>query len=72
MKNENSRRPQLVPTLSVMKCPSCRTREMVVIEIRVSGEPVKMHSCSHCDQRWWEGLDGMLSLRSVLSLAGSN
>jgi hypothetical protein len=31
-----------------------------------------MHSCSHCDQRWWEGLDGMLSLGSVLSLAGAS
>jgi hypothetical protein len=51
-----------------MKCPSCRTRELVVIELRVGGEPVTLRSCSHCDRRWWQNLDGSLSLTSVLDL----
>ena len=37
-----------------MKCPNCQTRELVVIEMVVSGEPVALHSCSSCDLRWWE------------------
>jgi transcription elongation factor Elf1 len=52
-----------------MKCPNCITREMVVIEMVVRGEPVALHSCSSCDLRWWEGSDGLLSLSGVLDLA---
>jgi transcriptional regulator NrdR family protein len=54
-----------------MKCPACRTRELVVIQIRVGGELLKLHSCSHCDRRWWQGVDGSLTLDGVLSLANS-
>lgn len=52
-----------------MKCPNCETREMVVIEMTVSGEPLALHSCSSCDLRWWENREGMLSLSGVLDLA---
>ena len=55
-----------------MKCPTCRSRELVVIEITVSGEPIRMYSCSHCDQRWWQGIDGALTLTSVLDLAAAS
>ncbi|HET7523386.1 MAG TPA: hypothetical protein VFJ79_04500 [Acidimicrobiales bacterium] len=55
-----------------MKCPTCRSRELVVIEITVSGEPIRMYSCSHCDQRWWQGIDGALTLSSVLDLAAAS
>ena len=61
----NARRKQDWP----MKCPNCQTRELVVIEMMVSGEPVALHSCSSCDLRWWETRDGMLSLSRVLDLA---
>lgn len=30
-----------------------------------------MYSCSHCDKRWWQGMDGSLSLTSVLGMAAS-
>ncbi len=52
-----------------MKCPNCHTREMVIIEMVVSGERVALHSCSSCDLRWWESRDGMLTLSGVLDLA---
>ena len=52
-----------------MKCPNCQTRELVVIEMVVSGEQVALHSCSSCDLRWWEAREGMLSLAGVLDLA---
>jgi hypothetical protein len=51
-----------------MKCPTCRTRQLVVIELHVGGEPVTLHTCSHCDRRWWQGLDGSLTLATVLEL----
>lgn len=54
-----------------MKCPACRTRQLVVIEIQVGGEPVTMFSCSHCDRRWWQGMEGTLSLDSVLEIASA-
>jgi len=52
-----------------MKCPNCHTRQLVVIEMHVSGEHVALHSCSSCDLRWWETHEGMLSLSRVLDLA---
>ncbi len=52
-----------------VKCPNCETRELVVIQMVVSGELVGLHSCSFCDLRWWETRDGVLSLAGVLDLA---
>lgn len=52
-----------------MKCPNCQTRELVVIEMVMSGEPVALNSCSPCDLRWWQSEGGMLSLAGVLDLA---
>ncbi|HTW07182.1 MAG TPA: hypothetical protein VME46_06720 [Acidimicrobiales bacterium] len=52
-----------------MKCPNCQTRELVVIEMQVSGEPLALNSCSSCDLRWWETRDGLLPLARVLDLA---
>ncbi len=66
-----SRLRSCLPTPHGMRCPTCRTRHLVVIEIRVSGEPITMHSCSYCDQRWWQGMDGSLTLTSVLDLAAT-
>jgi transcription elongation factor Elf1 len=55
-----------------MKCPSCRTRELVVINMVVKGEPITFRSCSSCDRRWWEGLDGPVELDAVLDQARSD
>lgn len=52
-----------------VKCPACRTKNLVVIDIQIKGEPVTMLSCSNCDRRWWQGLEGALSLDSVLGIA---
>jgi hypothetical protein len=52
-----------------MKCPNCRTRELVVIEMVVKGQPVALNNCSPCDLRWWQSDGGMLSLARVLDLA---
>jgi hypothetical protein len=52
-----------------MKCPNCRTRELVVIQMVVSGEALALNSCSPCDLRWWQSEGEMLSLAGVLDLA---
>ena len=52
-----------------VKCPACRTKNLVVIDIQIKGEPVTMLSCSNCDRRWWQGLEGALSLGTVLGIA---
>ncbi len=54
-----------------MKCPNCRTKEMVVITMMVGGEQVTLHSCSSCDLRWWETPEGATSLAGVLDLAAA-
>ena len=50
-------------------CPRCRTHQLVMIEMRIGGESLRMASCSACDSRWWEGTDGALPLTDVLELA---
>jgi transcriptional regulator NrdR family protein len=52
-----------------MKCPECRTHDLMVIEMRVAGEPVTLRSCSSCGRRWWDGMEGPLDLPSILALA---
>jgi hypothetical protein len=52
-----------------VKCPKCRTRELVRIEMTVAGEQVIHNSCSECDLRWWEGDGERLPLAEVLELA---
>lgn len=52
-----------------MHCPRCRTRQLVMIEMLIGGEAIRMASCSACDARWWEGTDGALPLAGVLELA---
>jgi hypothetical protein len=52
-----------------MKCPRCRSRQLVMIEMSVAGEHVVLNSCSACDVRWWEGDGERLPLADLLDLA---
>lgn len=54
-----------------MKCPACKTHDLVVITLRLRGEELVLRSCSDCDLRAWEGLDGALPLDSVLDLVAA-
>ena len=54
-----------------MKCPICRTHELMVIRMRLANEEVVLRSCSWCDTRSWESIDGSLPLDSVLGLAAA-
>lgn len=52
-----------------MKCPICRGAQLVVVDIELKGEHVRMHSCSRCDTRWWESNGRRIALDNVLELA---
>jgi hypothetical protein len=54
-----------------MKCPSCKIHDLVVITLRLGAEPVVLRSCSSCNRRDWEGLDGPMPLRTVLDLVAT-
>ena len=52
-----------------MTCPRCRGGRLVVIDLVLQGEDVRLHSCSNCDTRWWERNGEQLALDNVLELA---
>lgn len=53
-----------------MACPKCRATQLVEIGVTVSGRSVTLHSCSHCETRWWDDEEGgVVELREILDLA---
>ncbi|HSH58748.1 MAG TPA: hypothetical protein VK988_03725 [Acidimicrobiales bacterium] len=52
-----------------MKCPRCKTSQLVDIEVTLQEQRVTMHSCSRCDSRWWESEGESLGLPRVVELA---
>ncbi len=52
-----------------MKCPRCKTKRLVDIEVTLGDRRVTMHSCSYCDSRWWESEGESLGLPRVVELA---
>ncbi len=53
-----------------MTCKNCRARQLVTIEVTVSGKNVAMHSCAGCSTRWWgDEQGGTIRLDEVLELA---
>ena len=54
-----------------MTCPSCRVTDLVQIALRLHDELVTMHSCSACENRWWEKDGVKVGLPSVLELVAA-
>jgi transposase-like protein len=52
-----------------MNCPRCQRAKLVRIDLELQGEPVRLHSCSACDSRWWVRSGEQISLDGVLELA---
>lgn len=52
-----------------MNCPNCRTAQLVMIDLSIQEDAVRLHSCSNCDTRWWERNGERIELPSVLELA---
>ena len=54
-----------------MTCPTCRSKELVEIGLRLHDQVVTMHSCSTCENRWWDRGGDPVSLPSVLELVAT-
>jgi DNA-directed RNA polymerase subunit RPC12/RpoP len=53
-----------------MTCPTCAGRRLVEIGVTLQGKSVTLHSCSRCDNRWWDDEDGdVIRLDEVIDLA---
>lgn len=54
------------PSVQQKKCPKC-ARLMVALTLDIEDEKRTLRSCSHCDVREWEAVDGEIGLAAVLS-----
>lgn len=54
-----------------MTCPTCRSSALVEIGLHLRDQLVTMHSCSVCENRWWDSGGERLSLPSVLELVSA-
>ena len=54
-----------------MTCPTCRSTAMVEIGLHLRDQLVTMHSCSACENRWWDRSGERVSLPSVLELVAA-
>ncbi len=53
-----------------MACPTCSARRLIEIGVNVAGRNVTLHSCSRCDNRWWDDDSGsIINLDEVIDLA---
>jgi hypothetical protein len=52
-----------------MSCPVCRDKRLVEIHVTLKGSRVTMHSCSHCETRWWDTDGQQVPLKGVFQLA---
>ena len=52
-----------------MHCKNCRGAQLVLVDISLKGESLRMHSCSRCDTRWWECNGERIELDGVLDMA---
>lgn len=53
-----------------MACPKCSARRLVEIGVTLAGKNVTLHSCSRCDNRWWDDERGeVIRIDEVLDLA---
>ena len=55
-----------------MGCPKCSARQLVEIGVTLQGKNVTLHSCSKCDNRWWDDERGdVIDLNGVIDLASA-
>ena len=52
-----------------MKCSRCKTSRLVEIGVTLGERRVTMHSCSRCDNRWWDSEGESMALPSIVELA---
>jgi transposase-like protein len=54
-----------------MTCPTCRSRDLIEIGLRLRDQLVTMHSCPSCESRWWDKAGVPVTLPSVLELVAA-
>ncbi len=54
-----------------MTCPTCRSTDLIEIGLNLRDQLVTMHSCSRCENRWWDKAGERVSLPSVLQLVAA-
>ncbi len=54
-----------------MTCPTCRSSALVEIGLNLRDQRVTMHSCSVCENRWWDKGGERVTLPSVLALVAA-
>ena len=52
-----------------MSCPRCRAVDLNEISLQLRGRSVTMHSCSRCENRWWDEDGQRVAFHHVLRLA---
>lgn len=52
-----------------MLCPTCNARRVLAIGVHLGDTDVVLHSCSVCENRWWEENGQVIQLTDVLELA---
>jgi hypothetical protein len=55
-----------------MRCPKCRVADLTAISLTLRGRSLTMHSCSHCELRWWDQEGERVALNHVIGLATPN
>jgi len=52
-------------------CPTCKSADLVAVDLEIARERVQFSHCRSCEHRWWIGLEGPLPLTSVLTRVAS-
>lgn len=52
-----------------MECPICRIARLVTIRMTVNEKRLALHSCSHCETKWWDCDGANVGLKHVLQTA---
>lgn len=52
-----------------MPCPRCASRQVLEIDLTVSGRDITLHSCPACETRWWDAEGEQVDVTNVIDLA---
>jgi DNA-directed RNA polymerase subunit M/transcription elongation factor TFIIS len=47
-------------------CQNCRSTDVLEVTLEVREGPVRFRQCRRCEHRWWDSVNGAVSLRVVL------
>lgn len=53
------------------ECPSCKTADVVRVDLALRGGAVAFRHCRSCEYRWWTDGEHRIALDTVLSRASA-